>query len=693
MPVQQVHQWDPTARMWPALPQGRARWRRTVVLACVLALTAAASYEMYRVLTVHSMTMLQLAFLVLFTLTFVWIALPCVCGLAGFLALWRGRSVSGLPLPPLHPLPTLTTRTALLMPIYNEDPSRIFAGLQAIYESLDALGAMASFDFFILSDTTDPEVWLEEERGFEALRQRTAGDTRIFYRHRSQNTRRKAGNIADFCQRWGARYEHMVILDADSLMTGEGLVQLAAAMEGQPQAGLIQTLPLMLNRNTLFARAQQFAARVYGPIIAAGVAYWHLGDSSYWGHNAIIRTRAFLAHAGLPDLPGPPPFGGPILSHDFVEAALLRRAGWRVYLVPEIMGSYEESPPSLLDFADRDRRWCQGNLQHSRLVTARGFYWLSRLHLLLGIMSYLASPLWLLFMLLGLLLALQAHFLRPDYFPQAFALFPTWPVFDPERAVRLFVGTMGVLVVPKLCGYLLLCTRRDLVRHCGGRLRAGVSVGCEILLSALLAPVMMVMQTTVVLSIVTGRAVGWDTQRRDDGRIPLRAIIRRHRAHTLFGAVLAGAAYLISPPFLLWMSPVILGLVLAIPLSAVTGQPAWGRAFRRLGLLVTPEETAPPAVLQRANALAGVFAEQHPQSRDALVRLASDADLRRLHTALLPPSSERRKGDYDVALLVGLAKLRDAESLQEAAALLSSREKMAVLGTRTGVERLCQLRA
>jgi membrane glycosyltransferase len=217
-------------------------------------------------------------------------------------------------------------------------------------------------------------------------------------------------------------------------------------------------------------------------------------------------------------------------------------------------------------------------------------------------------------------------------------------------------------------------------------------VGCEIFLSALLAPVMMVMQTTVVLGIVTGHAVGWHTQHRDDGRIPLRTIIRRHRTHTLFGAVLAGAAYLVSPPFLLWMSPVILGLVLAIPLSAVTGQPVWGRALRRWSVLVTPEETAPPAVLQRANALADVFAAQHPPGMDALARLASDADLRRLHAALLPPPPERRKGDYDVDLLIGLAKLQDAESLQEASALLSSREKLAVLGTRTGVERLCQLR-
>jgi membrane glycosyltransferase len=502
MPVQQLHRWDPVCRVWQEPPLWTPRLPRVVVGLATLALTAGASYEMYRVLSGPNITTLQVTLLVIFTITFVWIAFPCVCGLAGLMALWRGRSVSGLPLPPRHPTPTLTTRTALVMPIYNEDPPRIFAGLQAIYESLETLGALASFDFFLLSDTTDPDVWLEEEREFCALRHRTASATRLFYRHRRRNTRRKAGNIADFCQRWGSQYEHMVILDADSLMTGEALVQLVAAMEAHPQVGLIQTLPLVVNRHTLFARAQQFAARVYGPVIAAGVAYWHRGDSSYWGHNAIIRTRAFLAHAGLPDLPGQPPLGGQILSHDFVEAALLRRAGWQVYLVPEITGSYEESPPSLLDFADRDRRWCQGNLQHSRLLTAKGLYWLSRCHLLLGIMAYLASPIWLGFISLGLLLALQAHFLRPEYFPQAFALFPTWPVFDPQRALRLCVGTLGVLVAPKLCGYVWFCTQGPLVRCSGGRLCAGVSVLGETLLSALIAPVMMVMQTAVVLGIL-----------------------------------------------------------------------------------------------------------------------------------------------------------------------------------------------
>ena len=372
MPAQSLHQWDPAERVWPARPSWPSRRRRAGVGLATLALTVGASSEMYHVLSGPSMTTLQAILLGIFTVTFVWIALPFVCGLAGLVALWRGQSVSGLPLPPCASPATLTTRTALVMPIYNEDPQRMVAGLQAIYESLATLGALAAFDIFVLSDTTDPAVWLDEERAFWALRHRTASTASLFYRHRYPNTRRKAGNIADFCQRWGRQYAHMVILDADSLMTGEALVQLVAAMEAHPEVGLIQTLPFLVNRHTLFARAQQFAGRVYGPVIAAGVAYWHRGDSSYWGHNAIIRTRAFLAHAGLPDLPGQPPLGGPILSHDFVEAALLRRAGWQVYLVPEIPGSYEESPPSLLDFAARDQRWCQGNLQHSRLLTAEG---------------------------------------------------------------------------------------------------------------------------------------------------------------------------------------------------------------------------------------------------------------------------------------------------------------------------------
>jgi membrane glycosyltransferase len=675
MPVQDLERWEASSRVWDDHDRSAARRRRTIVFTTTLALTAAASFEMYQVLTTSRMTGLQVALLVVFTVNFVWIALPFVNGLLGFLALWRGRGVSGITIPPLQASP-LTTRTALLMPIYNEAPPRVFAGLQAMYESLDALGVLNHFDLFILSDTTEPEIWLEEEAAFWELRRRTQGETRIFYRHRGKNIRRKAGNIADFCRPWGTRYDHMVVLDADSLMTGQAVVQLAAAMEAHSDAGLIQTLPLVINRNTLFARAHQFAARVYGAVIATGLAYWHRGDSNYWGHNAIIRTKAFIDHAGLPDLPGQPPFGGHIMSHDFVEAALIRRAGCKVYLVPEIAGSYEESPPSLIDFAERDRRWCQGNLQHSRIVPAAGLHWLSRLHLVMGIMSYLASPIWLLFIVLGILLALQAHFVRPEYFPKEFALFPTWPTFDAERALRLFVGTMAVLLASKLFGYILLLKDRQTVRRCGGALRTGMSVLVEIVLSSLIAPVMMLMQSAEVMGIVTGRDAGWRAQRRDDGSIPFQAVVRRHRLHTLFGIVLGIAAYVVSPGLLSWLSPIVLGLILAIPISAVTGWQELGKAVRRLGLLATPEEIEPPAVVRRANELTCEWATTCPQTTEVLARVAGDAQLGALHAAMLATTHERHKGEYDVDLLLELAKLDDADGLEEASAPLSSKEML-----------------
>ncbi|MGH7005945.1 MAG: glucans biosynthesis glucosyltransferase MdoH, partial [Alphaproteobacteria bacterium] len=209
--------------------------------------------------------------------------------------------------------------------------------------------------------------------------------------------------MADFLKRWGRHYDYMIVLDADSLMEGRTLVAMARHMDANPGAGLVQAPPVCINRNTLFARMLQFAGRIYGPVFAAGQAFWQMGEGNYWGHNAIIRVRPFTEHCGLPELPGRPPFGGHILSHDFVEAALLVRAGWSVWLAPDLGGSYEEVPPTLLDYAKRDHRWCQGNLQHSRIVGARNLNGVSRFHFIGGIMSYVASPLWLAFLGLGLL--------------------------------------------------------------------------------------------------------------------------------------------------------------------------------------------------------------------------------------------------------------------------------------------------
>src|SRR5437773_7152762 len=339
----------------------------------------------------------------------------------------------------------------------------------------------------------------------------------MFYRQRLENTARKSGNIEDWVKRFGAAYDHMIILDADSLMTGDTIVRLVSAMETHSGVALLQTLPLVVNARTLFARLQQFAGRLYGPLIAAGLAWWHGSEGNYWGHNAIIRVRAFAQDGGLPDLRGRKPFGGHILSHDFVEAALMRRGGWAIRMVPTLGGSSEECPPSLLDFAARDRRWCQGNLQHLAVLPARGLHWVSRLHLLTGIGSYLTAPLWLIFLVLGILISLQAQFVRPEYFPKGFSLFPQWPAQDPILAAWVFLGTMGLLIVPKLLAYVLLLTQSGNRRHFGGGLLVFAGILIETLLSGLIAPVMMIFQSTAVGEILLGRDAGWQVQRRDDG--------------------------------------------------------------------------------------------------------------------------------------------------------------------------------
>ena len=438
----------------------RLALRRFLVIGGAVALTVDGAHEMYLVFAANGVTALAIFMLALFLALFAWIALSFTSGLAGFCSLLAGGGCR-LGTGPDAPLPQLTSRTALLMPTYNEPPARVMAGLQAIWESLRDTGAADAFDLFILSDTTDPQIWIAEEAGFLALRERTGGEACIFYRRRPKNIARKSGNIAEWVTRFGGAYAQFLILDADSLMTGETLVRLAGAMERHPDVGLIQTLPIITGATTLFARVQQFAGRVYGPLIAHGIAWWHGAEGNYWGHNAMIRTRAFAEQAGLPELAGRKPFGGPIMSHDFVEAALMRRGGWAVHMVPGVPGSYEEVPPTLTDLAVRDRRWCQGNLQHLAVLPTRGFAAVSRLHLLTGIGSYITAPLWLLFILTGILIAVQARFVQPDYFPQGKSLFPQWPVIDPVRAMWMFVGTMALLLVPKLLGCIAIVLRGE----------------------------------------------------------------------------------------------------------------------------------------------------------------------------------------------------------------------------------------
>jgi membrane glycosyltransferase len=660
--------------------------RRAVIFFGTAAMTLAGCYEMYEVLQVGGITILEAMVLVLFVLLFAWIAFSFMSALAGFVVLlFRLRDALGID--PDAPLPSTQSRNAMLLPTYNENPYRIMGRLRAILESVEATGHASQFDWFVLSDTTDPSIWVAEEKCFLQLR-REVGASALFYRHRPENTARKSGNIEDWIKRFGAGYDHIIILDADSLMTGDTIVRLAAAMEQHPNVALIQTLPIVVNAKTLFARLQQFAGRLYGPLIAAGIAWWHGSEGNYWGHNAIIRVRAFAGEAGLPELRGRKPFGGHILSHDFVEAALMRRAGWAIHMAPALGGSFEECPPSLLDFASRDRRWCQGNLQHLAVLPARGLHWVSRLHLLTGIGSYLTAPLWLIFLALGILISLQAQFVRPEYFPKGFSLFPQWPAQDPILAAWVFLGTMGLLIIPKLLAYLLLLTQPENRRHFGGGLVALAGILIETLLSGLIAPVMMIFQSSAVGEILLGRDAGWQVQRRDDGEVARAEIVRSYALPTIFGIAMAATAYAVSLPLLLWMAPVIVGLLLAIPIAMLSSAAGSETAGRRRRLFGTPEQTAPPQVLIRANELANA---SHEALACPMYELRNDPDLLSAHLSNLPRHDTRVRGQVDPHLAIARAKIEDAQSFDEALQFLNSRETFAALKSPASLAALFEL--
>jgi membrane glycosyltransferase len=660
--------------------------RRFVIIGGAVVLTAVGAKEMYDVFAVNGVTPLAILMLALFVALFAWIALSFVSGLAGFCSLLAGGG-HRLGTGPDAPLPRLRTRTALLMPTYNEQPTRIMAGLQAIDESLRATGQGDAFDLFILSDTTNPDIWVAEEAGFLALRERVeptaTGSARIFYRRRPRNIARKSGNIAEWVRRFGGAYQQFLILDADSLMDGEALVRLVGAMERHQDVGLIQTLPLITGARTLFARVQQFAGRVYGPLIAHGIAWWHGAEGNYWGHNALIRTRAFAEQAGLPELAGRKPFGGPIMSHDFVEAGLMRRGGWAVHMVPGVRGSYEEVPPTLTDLAVRDRRWCQGNLQHLAVLPARGLHPVSRLHLLTGIGSYLTAPLWLLFILTGILIAVQARFVQPDYFPQGKSLFPQWPVVDPVRAMWMFVGTMALLLLPKLLGCIAVIVHRHERRGHGGPFLLFGSMLFETLVAGLIAPVVMLTQTIDVVAILLGRDAGWNVQQRDEGGVSRRDTFRLYRRHTILGLLLGFAGWFASPYLALWMLPVVLGLALAIPLAILTSR-RWAGGW----LLRTPEEVDPPSVVARAAVLQR---EWQAMSGAGVPELLKDTRLLEAHKAMLPPPRRPRTDPVDPVLATARMKLEESETLTDALTALAGPELIGVLSDPAALQRLAAL--
>lgn len=571
--------------------------RRLLLTILVVVGTAAAVRLLASVLAADGLSIPKIGILVLFALTFAWVAMSFWTAIAGFLLHVFGLKTLARAGQLKEPSDgAIQGRTALAVPIYHEEPEAVGRRLAAIYRSLQATGQQDAFDIFILSDSRDDDVVFEEQTMWAELCAELQAKERIFYRNRDDNAGRKAGNIAEFCRRWGKRYDYFICLDADSLMTGDTLVYLARLMDTNSKAGLIQTSPQPIGGKTLFARIQQFASALYNPLFALGTAFWYPGRSNYWGHNAIIRTEAFMADAGLPKLPGKPPLGGEILSHDFVEAALLARSGWSVWLVPEVGGSYEELPPTLSDYAQRDQRWCQGNLQHMRLLPMKGILAVNRMHLLFGVMSYLASVFWLLLLLLATLDTAWQNTEQWAYFSDG-PLFPTWPISKTFEMLGLYSITMGMLFVPKLLAMTLALSDPLRRRGFGGTFGLIKSTFSELIFSVLLAPIMMFQQTQAVLNTFLGRKVTWKGQRRGDGVEGWGDALANYGTISIMGVVWALVAYQLAPDLLTWMSPVLVGLFFAVPLAVLTSQPAVGDVARRFGWFLTPEETDPPAVV------------------------------------------------------------------------------------------------
>lgn len=657
----------------------RELFARSILIVGSIASTVYGTRAMADAVAVGSFGALEIAFVSLFALTFGWIAFSSASALAGLLVPPRTEWPEG----------DITEPVALVMPVYNEDAAATTAALRAMAEGLIDFGRGADFEIVILSDTNKSSAWVRETAAVDWLRHGLAGRMKVWYRRRPRNPARKSGNVEDFVRRVGGRYGSMVMLDADSVLEPETLVTLARRMAGDPALGLLQTVPALAGARALLPRMQQFAAATYGPTIARGVAAWQGPDGNYWGHNAIIRVRAFADACGLPSLRGRDPFGGPILSHDFAEAAWMRRGGWSVRMDPSLRGSYEDGPPTLLDLAVRDRRWMQGNLQHSKITGASGLSPFSRIHLMNGIAGYLASPAWLLLIAIGSVLSVRAMLAEHQYFVEPHQLEPHWPRFNAELMLHLFVVSLGVLLFPKLVGAVLHAWR--LVRSGAWRHAAGTlaSTALETLLSSLYAPILMMMQSKQLLEIVMGRDAGWSTQNRAGAATPWRQAIRRHIAHTFIGCAALWATWTYAPPLALWLSPVILGLCLSVPLSRISGSTRIGERLRHLGLFVSPDERRRVVVLEQRDG----FVRQVRQACDGLTvdGVCRIREWRERHARLVDHEWSPARGMTDTPLLTAEAKCADADSLDEYLRWLDEAERLALLSNKRLMERAAGL--
>ena len=571
--------------------------RRAVFFILVAASTYIAGSTFSKILGADGLTLLSRSIICIFVCLFGWISFNFWTVIFGFVVALRKKD-NEFPLPkevkPIVP----ETRIALIMPVYNEEMARIYSALRATYESLKETGQLERFDIFILSDSVANDSILMEETAWSELCWDVGGFGRIFYRRRKLRIHKKSGNVSDFCRRWGSQYKYMIIFDADSLMEGDLLVRMVNVMESRDDIGILQTAPMAMNQISLISRLQQFASHVYGPLFFAGLRFWQLDESGYWGHNAVVRVKPFMQHCVLPRLSGKPPFGGEILSHDFVEAALMRRAGWGVWLAYELEGSYEELPPTLFEELERDRRWCQGNIQHLRLMFMKGISLGHRILFLNGNLFYFSSFLWLLLLCLMTAYAVTNFLHTIVYFSGERTLFPHWPVQYRELSTRLLMVTAGFLLIPKILSVILISLSPEKRSTFGGVIRLSVSVLLETVFSTLLAPLRMIFHAWYVILNLLGQKLVWKTQSRRSRRTSFAEAFGAYWLGMVAAIVWATIAYAVNKTLFWWVSTIVIPLLFAVPISVFCSYPSLGLFFRHHGLFLTPVETVPSKVLQ-----------------------------------------------------------------------------------------------
>jgi membrane glycosyltransferase len=558
-----------------------------VLFASLVVLTIAALLALAaQALSAGGLGAVDVLLLVLFGITLPWSVIGFWNATIGFLVMRFAADPVAAVLPAARRVrgdEPITASTAITIFVRNEPPERVVRNLDAMMAELASAGVADRFHLYVLSDTSEREIAALEEKNFSSLEQKWRGRMAVTYRRRTINTAFKAGNFWDFCERWGDRHEFAVTLDTDSFMTAAAILRMIRIMQVEPKLGILQGLVVGLPSTSAFARIFQFGMRLGMRSWTIGSAWWQGDCGPYWGHNAAIRIAQFKAHCHIPKLPEGGVLGGHVLSHDQIEAALMRRAGWDVRVLPEEDLGWEENPPTLIEYLRRDQRWTQGTLQYGHFLFQPGMKLVSRFQLGFAMLMFLGSPAWIGMLVVGTL---------------AVALAPTPADFiRPDAGWALMVIILVMWFAPKIATVLDVLTRPELRRAFGGTARFLASVLSETIFFILLSPIMWFSHTLFLAGLPFGKTVGWIGQVRDDHTVPWLAAWRQFWPHTLLGAGCVTLLAFTHPSAIPYALLIAGGPLLAVPLAVMTAVPKLGTALARIGLGRLPEETAPPVAL------------------------------------------------------------------------------------------------